>query len=221
MKTKDLHIPFDWENRQPVIVNRLLYVPAYFTEHKKFDEKITFEKKQPLNIEYCSGNGQWIIDKAKSHPDINWIAVEMDFQRARKIWVKMHNENLNNLFVVMGEAKTFTKYYLLKESIDNIFINFPDPWPKKKHAKNRLLKKDFLTEVSRVLKQDHEITVVTDDTVYSKQAIDTFVEHKDYQNIYPSPYYVNELIDYGASYFNDLFVSQKKDIFYIKFKKQI
>ncbi len=219
MKAKDFVIPFKFEKRRPVIINRLLYVPLFYEEHKKFKEKISFEKKAPINIEYCSGNGQWIIERAKRYPEINWIAVEMRFDRARKIWVKMHNENLKNLFVVLSEAKTFSKYYLDESSIDEMFINFPDPWPKKKHEKNRLIQKDFIDELSRILKNNTEITLVTDDETYLKQMIDVFLKNQFFKPVYKDPYFVSDVNNFGASFFDNLWREKKRTIKHLKFKK--
>lgn len=220
-KTKqDFQIPFEWEERKPVIIERLLYIPEHYDKHHLFENKNYFENSNPINLEYCSGNGQWIVNQAKLSPDINYIAVEMKFDRARKIWLKMHNEGLKNLFVVMGEALTFTKYYLSQGSIADIFINFPDPWPKKKHEKNRLIKKEFIEKVSLVMKNNKVITLVTDDLGYLNQMIEVFLENKDFKPLYPKPYYVHNLQDFGASFFDTLFRKKNKIINYLKFEKK-
>ena len=125
MKTaKDLNLPFSYEDRRPVLLDRFFYVPSryeYSQESLPF-----FEKEQPVAIEYCSGNGQWIAEKAKTSPHINWIAVEKKFKRARKIWAKLQKENLSNLVVACSEAFVFTRYYAPKTA--EIFINFPSPF---------------------------------------------------------------------------------------------
>ena len=96
MKKSDLIIPFKFENRRPIIINRLLFVPRNYDKHSEFKEKKYFVNSNPIHVEYCSGNGDWIIQKAKENPNINFIAVEMKFDRARKIWVKMHNDKVDN-----------------------------------------------------------------------------------------------------------------------------
>nr|NGX30624.1 hypothetical protein [Candidatus Anoxychlamydiales bacterium] len=64
MKKSDLVIPFKYEDRRPIILNRYLYVPDNYDAHDQFTDKITFENDNEINIEYCSGNGEWIIEKA-------------------------------------------------------------------------------------------------------------------------------------------------------------
>ena len=140
MHPKELKIPCSWEDRKPCLLDQLLYIPNYYQDHDKVDFELSFFKNDnPIMIEYCSGNGQWIIEKAMSNKEFNWIAVEKDFGRIHKIWNKMKDKNLENLFIVFGEAYIFTHFYLLKDTVSSIFVNYPDPWPKRKHAKNRLI----------------------------------------------------------------------------------
>ncbi|NGX63394.1 MAG: tRNA (guanine-N(7)-)-methyltransferase [Candidatus Anoxychlamydiales bacterium] len=219
MKKSDLHIPFEFENRRPIILNRLLYVPSNYDKHQLFNEDIVFENDNNIAIEYCSGNGDWIIEKAKTNPNINFIAVEMKFERARKIWVKMHNQNLKNLFVVLAEAFTFTKFYLKDRDVFEVFINFPDPWPKKKHKKNRLIKKAFLKDVARVLKKDSFITIVTDHISYRDEIIDTFLKSLEYRAVFQKPYFVQNIQNFGSSFFDTLFKSKGKAINFLKFQR--
>lgn len=219
MKKSDLFLPFKFENRKPIIINRFLFVPKHYDKHHLFNEEISFENKNEINIEYCSGNGTWIVEKAKLSPKINFIAVEMKFLRARQIWLKMHSQGINNLFVICSDAFTFTKYYLKDSSIADVFINFPDPWPKRKHAKKRLINKEFLGDVNRVMKPNSVITIVTDHTGYLEQMIETFVKIKEYKSIFQKPYFVQDIKNFGSSFFSSLFESKGKAINYLKFSR--
>jgi len=219
MKKTDLVIPFKYEDRRPIIINRYLYVPDNYYAHDEFTDKITFENENEINIEYCSGNGEWIIEKAKKNPNINFIAVEMKFLRARQIWLKMHKDNLKNLFVVQSEAFVFTKHYLKDYFVSEVFINFPDPWPKKRHAKNRLLKEEFLKEVNRVQKKDKTITIVTDHEDYRDQVIEEFLKIKEYKAVFKEPYFIQDASGFGSSFFLSLFQSKGKAINFIKFTR--
>src|SRR5579863_3755958 len=140
MRPKHLKSPFPWEGRRPMIHDRILYVPEYYDHHGDYQfpgwlSAEVFGREAPIEVEYCSGNGAWIVEKALKDPSRNWVAVEMQFERVRKIWSKIHNLNLKNLLVVCGEALTFTRYYVPKGSFAAAYVNFPDPWPKAKHAK--------------------------------------------------------------------------------------
>lgn len=205
MKTaKDLKIPFEWADRRPIWIDRFFYVPALY-EHAP--------QTQPwpeiFAIEYCSGNGQWIGEKAKQNPHLNWIAVEKRFDRARQIWLKMHRENLTNLFVVCAEALIFTKYYA-PEEVEQVFVNFPDPWPKRYHAKNRLVQFPFIQEMGRIAKK---AMCVTDDEKYAQLMSKEF---KKCSHWTPAP---PACEDYGASFFGDLWKEKGRTIQYLAYER--
>ena len=91
MKPKDLKYPYKWENRLPVLKEGIFYVPKFYKHHSSDlfpNWEVVFENDWPVNIEYCSGNGEWIIHKAQEQPLENWVAVEHNFERVRKIFSK-------------------------------------------------------------------------------------------------------------------------------------
>ncbi len=148
--------------------------PEYYDRHHEWkfpgwQSADVFGREAPIEVEYCTGNGHWIIEKAQANPDRNWVAVEVQFERVRRIWSKMHNEKVTNLFIVNGDAYTFTRHYVLDKSFAAIYINFPDPWPKEKHAKKRLVQEPFIAEMARVIKPGGTATIATDHLGYTQQ----------------------------------------------------
>ncbi|PIS02871.1 MAG: tRNA (guanosine(46)-N7)-methyltransferase TrmB [Chlamydiae bacterium CG10_big_fil_rev_8_21_14_0_10_42_34] len=212
MKTaKDLKIPFTWEQRRPIFMDRFFYIPSHY-DYKQ--ETIPFfQKTQPIIIEYCSGNGQWIGDRALQNPEINWIAVDKRFERARKVWLKTYRENIPNLTVVCGEASTFTKFYA--PQAEEIYVNFPDPWPKLRHAKNRLIQVEFLNDLLKILKPHGRATCVTDDATYATQMMEEFSKCPEWKKLF----HLNQWPDYGKSFFNDLWEKRGRTFHYLSFEK--
>ena len=224
-KLSDLKIPFSFEKRRPIIIEKLLIIPAHYDAHDKWGEKkfLTekiFKNNKKIFIEYCSGNGEWIVKKASKNKNINWIAVEIRLDRARRIWKKMHNQNLENLFVVLGDGYTFTKFYVREKSISSVYINFPDPWPKRRHEKHRLITKNFIKELEKILKRGGEIFFVTDDEDFSKRALNYFLDNKSFESAFKKPYFVEEVLGYGDSYFKTLWKGKGKKIRYFQFLKK-
>lgn len=224
MKPEDLKAPFSWEKRQVAIQDRVWYVPCYYNKYQDFsfpgwNHQKTFLTHQPVKVEYCSGNGSWIAAKALDDPFTNWVAVEMLFERARKIWAKIKNYDLHNLLTVCAEGQTVTEHYFPSESVTEVFINFPDPWPKRRHTKNRIIQPEFVEEIWRILRPGCQFTFVTDDRDYSKWTIGEMAKHPGFQSLYPDPYYVVELPNYGTSYFEELWRSKGKMIYYHQFQK--
>lgn len=214
MRAKDLPFPFSWSDRRPFFKEGIFYVPDYYQEHDRhlFPPLSTcFDSPAPIQIEYCSGNGEWIIEKAQTSPEINWIAVEKKFERVRKIYSKIVNKNLKNIIVISGEALTFCREYLPTQAIDRVFINFPDPWPKERHAKHRLIQKEFVEQLKRTVRTGGSVTVVTDHTEYLQQ-IRLEMQTWKLQSDQP-------LADYGSSYFERLWLSKGLEIHHLHYER--
>lgn len=222
MKTAaDLRIPFTWKDRHSVLLDRCLYIPGFYSRHEEWkkipwEDPSLFGNTHPVAIEYCSGNGQWICERAKQFPHINWVAVEKRFDRARKIWARLHRENLQNLFVVCGEAMIFTKYYAGLAS--EIFVNFPDPWPKPRHAKHRLIRHEFIDEVQKILLPGAKAYFTTDDRAYIDQMLEVLLANPRWKPQDPPPYYIDHLENFGASYFHDLWKNKGRSIYQLRFE---
>lgn len=215
MKPKDLKYPFPWEERRPHLQDRVLFVPDYYDRHREWTFPgfgAIFENDRPIAIEYCAGNGTWIAEKARGS-NRNWVAVEWRFDRARKIWSKMKNYGLPNLLTVCGEAQVFTRDYLPPKSVAEAYINFPDPWPKEKHAKHRLFQAPFVEELARVVQ--NSVTIVTDDPAYANQ-IQAVMAH---QNLWKAPSHCTDRTDYGASFFDSLWRAKGKTIHYFTYER--
>ncbi len=222
MNPKQLKSPFRWNDRRPLLGDRVLYVPEYYQEHAcftlpDFSDPALFGRDAPTMIEYCSGNGDWIINKALEHPQFNWFAVEKRFDRVRKIWSKLKNREVANLVIVCGEAEPFTDYYLKESSIAGCFVNFPDPWPKGKHAKHRLFQSAFIQRLHRVLHPEAKATIATDDPDWANRISQAFLKEEVFHPVFPAPYFITEWPDYGSSYFEQLWRQQGKTIHYLQF----
>lgn len=211
-----LHIPFTWADRRPAWLEKFLYIPKAYDRHADWPPLPLFNNDAPLCIEYCSGNGQWICEKAAQFPHLNWIAVEHQFCRAKQTWLK--GLKLPNLYVVCGEALIFTRHYLFENSVSEVFVNFPDPWPKRHHAKHRLIQPPFLEALSRVVYGKGMF--VTDDAPYAAQMIQVIEGAPDWEPTLGAPHYVEEWPGYGSSFFEVLWKQKGKTLHYIPFKRK-
>jgi len=218
-----LQLPLCRENPVPFLHERFWFLPRKYgsTEFtfSGFHSESFFGNTNPVYIEYCSGNGAWVTQKAESDPTVNWIAVERGFDRARKIWKRLHKKVLSNLIVAWAEGHQLTKTYIPNESVDAIYINFPDPWPKRRHAKYRIIQKPFVAEMHRILKREALVTIVTDDANYSEIIIKEMRAHCGFQSLFEDPYYVPVEPEYGSSFFDELFRNKGLIIRQHTFKK--
>ena len=170
-------------------------------------------------LEYCSGNGQWICEKAKAYPDFNWVALDIRFDRCRKTWVRLHREGIENLYVICGDARILTRHYFPKGSCNEIFMNFPDPWPKLRHAKHRLVQVPFLQDMQELLALGGKATFVTDDANYASQILSATQKCGFWEPLTPPPHYILNPVEYGSSFFSELWKKKGRDIYSLAFQK--
>ncbi|MDO4855665.1 MAG: tRNA (guanosine(46)-N7)-methyltransferase TrmB [Limosilactobacillus gorillae] len=120
-----------------------------------------FEKSQPLQIEVGMGKGQFIIGMAKAHPEINFIGLEIEQTVAAIALKHALPERLPNLTLICGDGAGLDTYFE-DGSIDRMYLNFSDPWPKTRHEKRRLTYKSFLANYQKVVKPGGGLEFKTD-----------------------------------------------------------
>ncbi|MPQ35253.1 tRNA (guanosine(46)-N7)-methyltransferase TrmB [Limosilactobacillus fermentum] len=120
-----------------------------------------FAKPQPLQVEVGMGKGQFIIGMAKAHPEINFIGLEIESTVAAIALKNVLPEQLPNLTLVRGDGAGLDTYFE-DGSIDRLYLNFSDPWPKTRHEKRRLTYKTFLANYQQVVKPGGGLEFKTD-----------------------------------------------------------
>lgn len=132
------------------------------TKDYKGQWNTVFGNNHPIYIEIGMGKGDFIIENAKRYPDINFIGIEK-FPSVLVGALKKYDEgdSLSNLRF-MKEDATFLEDVFDNEEVSRIYLNFSDPWPKKKHAKRRLTSHTFLPIYKNILKKDGELILKTD-----------------------------------------------------------
>jgi tRNA (guanine-N7-)-methyltransferase len=225
MRPAHLKSPFTWDQRCVTIHDRVWYIPKHFHSYESFkfpgwQHPDLFTHERPIKIEYCSGNGAWIESRALSEPHVNWVAVEKKFERVRKIWSKIKNHQMDNLIAVCGEGRLATELYFPCQSVAEVYVNFPDPWPKTRHFKHRIVEGNFVKEVHRILQTGGTFTLATDDTNYSAVMIAVLSTHAGFESAIASPYFTHEWPNYGNSFFEKMWRQQGKQIYYHQFRKK-
>lgn len=132
-----------------------------------------FEKPQPIQLEVGMGKGQFIIGMAKAHPEINFIGLEIESTVAAIALKKALPEELPNLQLIRANGAGLETFFE-DHSIDRIYLNFSDPWPKTRHEKRRLTYKSFLANYERVLKPNGKIELKTDNQGFFEYSLTSF-----------------------------------------------
>jgi tRNA (guanine-N7-)-methyltransferase len=128
-----------------------------------------FPRQHPLEVELGSGDGSFLATWAEQHRERDFLGVERLLGRLRKLDRKAARLGLTNLRLMRVEASYFLNYLLPAASVSALHLYFPDPWPKRKHRKNRLVNATFAAAVARVLVAGGVIHLRTDDEDYFQQ----------------------------------------------------
>ena len=130
-------------------------------EANKGNWKQLFPNQNPIFLEIGMGKGNFIIEMAQKHPEANFVGMERYDSVLVKAIEKLENmEVLSNLKLVLYDASHIESVF--ENEIDRVYLNFSDPWPKKRHAKRRLTSESFLKKYDSIFKNHKEIFLKTD-----------------------------------------------------------
>jgi tRNA (guanine-N7-)-methyltransferase len=121
---------------------------------------------RPLEVDLGCGDGSFLVEMARHHPERDFIGVERLLGRARKVCRKLARQSLDNARVLRLESRYVVEWLLPAESVSRLHLLCPDPWPKVRHHRRRLLQPEFLSAVRRVLEPGGEFLFMTDHEDY-------------------------------------------------------
>jgi tRNA (guanine-N7-)-methyltransferase len=160
----------------PQAYERLELSDNYVQEPKKHKGRWHgfFGNENPIHIEIGSGKGQFITTLAQRNPNINYIAIEKFPTVLLKLIKKIPEQGLSNLAVISIDAELLEEIFENGE-VDMLYLNFSDPWPKKRHAKRRLTSSSFLAIYKRILSKDAAIEFKTDNRGMFDFSLEEFI----------------------------------------------
>lgn len=120
-----------------------------------------FRNEQPIHIEIGTGKGRFLMELAGLHQEINYVGIEKYSSVLLRAVQKMEEEPLPNVRFIRMEAEHILRCFE-KGEVERIYLNFSDPWPKERHAKRRLVSREFLDRYRVILKKDGRLEFKTD-----------------------------------------------------------
>lgn len=159
-----------WEENELTTNEHLVHNPEDYKG--KWNEY--FGNNNPIYAEIGCGKGKFIVQNASENPDINFIGIERQ-TTIMAIAARKTNSEMKNIALIMGDAETLEDLFS-PEELSRIYLNFSDPWPKKRWAKRRLTHRHFLEIYKSLLKGDKEIFLKTDNTVFFESSLNEFCE---------------------------------------------
>ncbi|MDZ5472567.1 tRNA (guanosine(46)-N7)-methyltransferase TrmB [Bacillus sp. 31A1R] len=151
------------------------YVVANPADHKgKWHE--VFGNNHPLHIEIGTGKGRFLLGMAKANPDINYIGIELYESVIVSALDRLIEEELPN-FKLMNVNAVDLRDFFEKGDVDRVYLNFSDPWPKKRHEKRRLTYQSFLKIYEDILVDKGEIHFKTDNQGLFESSLMSYSEY--------------------------------------------
>ncbi len=173
-----------------------------------------FRHKRPLALEIGCGTGDFIVQRARQFPEINFIAIDIYNKGCFKTCKLVERYNLDNVRVIRVEARHLLSHFAPTETLCAIYINCPDPWPKKRHRRRRLASQRFLTQLAHFLEPDGELYFSTDVEDYAVEVAMTLEEMPHFVNRLHAPL-TYALDNYPSSRYMQRFKEQGLPIHYI------
>ena len=144
-----------------------------------------FGRDARRTLEIGFGDGHTLVELARRHPKEDFLGLEVHRPGVGRLLMTLDAEGLGNVRVIPEDAVTVLKDRLPDAGLDAALIFFPDPWPKKRHHKRRLLQPEFAALLARKLKSGAQLHFATDWEDYARHALEVLGASSDFENAAP------------------------------------
>jgi tRNA (guanine-N7-)-methyltransferase len=159
-------------------------LPSYVLDTKQaFCAGSVFERQAPCWLEIGFGNGQALLQLAAQHPEVDFIGVEVHDPGVGRLLIGLQEHALTNVRVHHGDASELLRDVISPASLDRIMVFFPDPWPKKRHHKRRLLQPEMVTLLASRLREAGVLHTATDWEAYASHMLEVLQGEVGLQNL--------------------------------------
>lgn len=183
------------------------------------DWQEVFGNSNPLSLEVGFGNGKFLIEIAAVNPQINFFGIDFYHKGIRKLVTRINKLQIQNIRILYGDARERIPQIFEAGQLDSIFINFPDPWPKKRHIKRRLIKPNFISMLTSKVTPEGHIHLATDSEPYASEMMQYLSDATGLKNCYGPGKFREQREDFPQSKYERNFINAGEKIFYLEFQK--
>jgi tRNA (guanine-N7-)-methyltransferase len=183
------------------------------------DWRQIFGNDNPLALEIGCGMGDFIAQMALLHPDWNFIAIDYYNKGCLRTCKRIDGLELDNVRVVRDEARSFMLRCIPHESLRAVVINCPDPWPKMRHRKRRLVNADFVGFLSGFMQPGADFHFATDFDDYGEDVARLMPDMAGFENVLDPDLYRHKREQYPLSKYMLKFIGEGKRIYFIHYRK--
>ena len=178
-----------------------------------------YSKKNKILLEIGFGSGEIIFKEARKNPNNIYMGIEYYRRGVAQLLKKIEDHNLKNIKIFHGDAHKFLENFS-GIFFDEVWLFFPDPWPKKRHEKRRFIQKESINKLNEVIKPKGNLYISSDDRSYIAWTLSLFNQndkfewlaenHSDWENPYD---------DYHGSRYEEKGLRKNRKPYFLKFKK--
>jgi len=150
---------------------------------QQIDLERLFSRTSEKHLEIGFGIGETLLDMARKNPQNDYIGIDVYLQGIRRVLKQADSDNLSNLRLFQADAVDILENCLLPDSLDAVYLFFPDPWPKKRHHKRRLVQAEFTHLIAQCLKSGGYFYLATDWENYAEQMLTVLESDSNFTNI--------------------------------------
>ena len=176
-------------------------------------KKDIFCDEKPLVLEIGFGEGEFLINAAQCDTSRNYLGLEIKRGRFRKAVRAAEDLSLENLKFLHIEAEIALKQVFRERMFDLALVNFPDPWPKKRHSKHRMFNREFISRLAKVLTASGKTVIKTDQLSYIEQIVSEFRKSRLFRPEHPPPGFVKARRGETETKFEKHFREASQEIF--------
>ncbi len=147
-----------------------------------------FDGIEKITLEIGCGHGHWLAAYSGAHPDEFCVGIDLKTKRIERARRKSERLRLDNLHFLKAEAGEFLQAMPSELKLERVIVIFPDPWPKKRHHKNRLIQPRFLDELAERTAPGAQLCFRTDHRSYFQLAVEHIESHPVWQNRPETPW---------------------------------
>jgi tRNA (guanine-N7-)-methyltransferase len=171
---------------------------------ERLDGTALFGNDRPLEIEIGCGKGEFIAAVALRHPERNFLGFELRGKRIDNILRKLDPARQPNVRLIRLLVDDQIGRFIPAGSIRRIYIQHPDPWPKRRHAKHRIIQQPFIDTLAYLLPPGGEVELTTDHPALRDWVISHFARRTDFESVHPGGYTFDLPEDHIRTYFDVL-----------------
>jgi tRNA (guanine-N7-)-methyltransferase len=179
-----------------------------------------FPNARSIFLEIGFGHGEVLEELVQKQPDTGFVGIERRPPRVNKALKRLHRTGCTNVRLIRANLDLISEPLFAPESFDEILINHPDPWPKRKHEHHRFFRPARMDWLASILKSGGAIEVASDQTAYFFEILRLFEEDRRFSSLLPPPFYTaTPLPDRPMSRFEKRCRSQGLMVRILRFRK--